>query len=57
MDAFEGLRMDPLQSPVYHIRDTTDRELGVVLVNPFVITYWNDPLVSEVRIVDLEMVR
>ena len=54
MRTFEHLRLDPLQSPAYHIRDATGRELSVILDRPFLITYWNDPMVSEVRIIDLQ---
>jgi hypothetical protein len=55
--AFEQLRADPNRPPDYHTKDATDRALSVWGNRPFLITYWLDALVSEIRIVDIQRVR
>jgi hypothetical protein len=48
---------NPTQEGDYFVRDTTDRELTVVARKPFLITYWLDAFVREVRVVDVQRVR
>jgi hypothetical protein len=55
--AFERLRADPQRQPDYFARDATGRTLNVWADRPFLITYWLDSFVSEIRIVDLQKVR
>jgi len=55
--AFEDLRADPHRQPDYHTKDTTGRTLSVWANPPFLITYWLDAYVSEVRIVDIQRIR
>ncbi len=54
IDLFDSLRTDPFQVPENKIKDTNGRELNVVLCQPFMIAYWNDLLIKEVRIVDIQ---
>ena len=56
LSAFEGLRADPHQKADYHVRDATGRTLNVWADRPFIITYWLDSFVSEIRIVNIQRV-
>ena len=57
LSAFEELRSDPQRHPDYHANDATGRSLSVWATRPFLITYWLDAFVTEIRIVDIERVR
>jgi len=57
LSAFEELRADPQRHPDYHSNDTTGRTLNVWANRPFLITYWLDSFVSEIRIVDIQRIR
>jgi hypothetical protein len=57
LSAFEELRADPRRHPDYHANDATGRSLSVWANRPFLITYWLDAFVSEIRIVDIQRVR
>jgi len=54
---FEHLRADPQRQADYHIDDATGRTLNVWADRPFLITYWLDSFVSEIRIVNIQRVR
>jgi|JI6StandDraft_1071083.scaffolds.fasta_scaffold915710_2 hypothetical protein len=43
--------------PEFTLRDSTDRILNVKAARPFLITWWHDGAVNELRIVALEKVR
>jgi hypothetical protein len=57
LSSFENLRSDPQRQPDYHIADSTGRRLNVWANRPFLITYWLDSFVSEIRIVNIDRVR
>jgi hypothetical protein len=57
LSAFEELRANPQRPPHYYIKDATGRSLSVWASRPFLITYWLDAFVSEIRIVDIQRVR
>jgi hypothetical protein len=57
LSAFEQLRADPQRQPDYHTNDATGRTLSVWVDRPFLITYWLDAFVSEIRIVNIQRVR
>ena len=57
LSAFEHLRADPQRQADYHTNDSTGRTLNVWANRPFLITYWLDPFVSEIRIVNIQRVR
>jgi hypothetical protein len=57
LSIFEELRADPQRQPDYHTSDTTGRTLSVWANRPFLITYWLDSFVSEIRIVNIQRVR
>jgi hypothetical protein len=57
LDAFEQLKRDPNRQHDFGIRDVTGRFLSVLAVRPFLITYWLDDFVLEVRVVDIQRVR
>ena len=54
--AFEELRANPQRRPDYYMNDSTGRMLSVWANRPFLITYWLDSFVSEIRIVDIQRV-
>lgn len=54
---FEVLRNNPHRPPEYFARDATGRTLLVQATRPFLITYWLDSFVSELRIVNIERVK
>ncbi len=53
----EALRKDPNQQVDYHTKDATGRNLNVIARRPYLITFWLDAFVSEVRIVNLQRVQ
>jgi hypothetical protein len=57
LSAFEELRADPHRQPDYHASDGTGRALSVWASRPFLITYWLDSFVSEIRIVNIQRIR
>ena len=57
LSAFEELRADPNRQADYYIKDTTARTLNVWAKRPFLITYWLDPFVTAIRIVDIQAIR
>ena len=57
LSAFEELRTNPQRQADYHTKDTTGRILSVWGNRPFLIGYWLDAFVSEIRIVDVQRVR
>lgn len=57
LSAFELLRSEPQRQPDYQTNDSTGRPLNVGANSPFLITYWLDGFVSEIRIVDIQRVR
>ena len=57
LDAFEKLKRDPRRRHDVGIRDVTGRSLSRFSLRPFLITYWLDDFVLEVRVVDIQRVR
>jgi hypothetical protein len=57
LSVFEELRADPQRHPDYQSNDATGRTLNVWANRPFLITYWLDSFVSEIRIVDIQRIR
>jgi len=57
LGAFVRLRSDPQRRPDYFSKDATGRTLSVWADRPFLITYWLDAIVSEIRIVNLQKIR
>jgi hypothetical protein len=55
--SFDHLRGNPQRRADYFSKDNTGRTLSVWANRPFLITYWLDSFVSEIRIVDLQRVR
>jgi hypothetical protein len=56
LQIFDQLRNDPYQKSTYTAKDTTGRDLSVVATPPYLITFWLDAAVTEVRIVDIQKV-
>ena len=54
---FDRLKNDPRREPDYHSRDATGRTLSIMAARPFLITYWLDSFVSEIRIVNIQRIR
>lgn len=54
--AFDSLKSDPYQRPDFDIEDIFGRQLSIRAFRPFLITYWLDASVKEVRVVDIERV-
>lgn len=52
----DSLRTDPYQVGDFELADSTGRELFVRRARPFLVTYWLDALVKEVRVVNIELV-
>ncbi len=52
--AFDSLKADPYQRPDFDIEDISGRQLSIRAFRPFLITYWLDASVKEVRVVDIE---
>jgi hypothetical protein len=50
------LTNDPGRLPDFELADKTGRVLSVRQAKPFLITYWLDASIKEIRIVDLELV-
>jgi hypothetical protein len=53
---FNQLRNDPYQKTSYTAKDATGRDLGVLAAQPFLITFWLDAAVTEIRIVNIQKV-
>lgn len=54
---FEDLRKNPHLQPDYYTKDSTGRPLSVLTARPFLVTYWLDSFVSEIRIVNAQRIR
>jgi len=57
LQALDVLRLNPFQRGDYTEKDNTSRELQVKVFGRFLISYWPDSFVSELRIVDIERIR
>jgi hypothetical protein len=57
LSAFDDLRANPQRQADYSADDATGRTLSVWANRPFLITYWLDAFVSEIRIVNIQRVR
>ena len=57
LSAFQRLQNDPNRHSDYHTKDSTGRSLAVWATRPFLITYWLDAFVSEVRVVNIQKFR
>jgi hypothetical protein len=56
LSAFDSLKADSYQRPDFDIQDISQRQLSIRAFRPFLITYWLDASVKEVRVVDIERV-
>ena len=54
---FEELRNNPYRKSDYTSKDITGRDLTAWPKMPFLVTYWLDAFVSEVRIVNIQKIR
>ncbi len=57
LQAFNQLRSNPSREADFTTTDSTGRTLSVAALKPFLITYWLDAFVSEVRIVNIQRIR
>ena len=57
LSAFDQLRNNPNRQPDYQSKDSTGRTLSVFAMRPFLLTYWIDALVSEVRVLNIQKIR
>jgi hypothetical protein len=55
--AFEQLRANPHREADYFCKDATGRTLNVCGFRPFLVTFWRDEFVSEIRIVNIQWIR
>ncbi|MHB8523856.1 MAG: hypothetical protein ACYDH9_24295 [Limisphaerales bacterium] len=53
----EKLKVDPYQEGEYTVEDDSGRPLQVKGFQPYLITYWLDHSVKEVRVLDIERIR
>jgi len=53
----EELRRNPYRRTDYRAKDDTGRDLSVLAVRPFMVTYWRDELAAELRVVNIQRVR
>ncbi len=54
--ALDSLRADPYQERDFELADRSGRTLSVRRARPFLVTYWLDASIREVRIVNIEVV-
>jgi hypothetical protein len=54
--AFDSLKGQPYKEPDFQSKDTVGRQLNIRGFRPFLITYWLDASVKEVRVADIERV-
>jgi hypothetical protein len=57
LEAFERLRCNPTCKADFTTSDSTGRALSVIGLKPFLVTYWLDVFVSEIRIVNIQRIR
>ena len=57
LSQLEHLRNNHHEAPDFREQDRSGRWLSVRVLRPFLITYWSDGPVDELRIVDVEFVR
>ncbi|MBA4149395.1 MAG: hypothetical protein H0X66_14870 [Verrucomicrobia bacterium] len=57
LDAFADLRTNPQRDADYEGKDAAGRILSVWAMRPFLITYWLDSFISEIRIVNIEKIK
>jgi len=55
--SLERLKRNPHQSGDFAEHDDTGRPLEVKVFGNFLITYWRDQLVQELRVVEIERIR
>jgi hypothetical protein len=55
--AFEQLRSNPSRDADYFCNDATGCTLNVCGFHPFLVTFWLDEFVSEIRIVNIQWIR
>ena len=51
-----SVKADPYQEGDFEVADRSGRTLSVRRARPFLITYWLDASVKEVRVIDIELV-
>ncbi len=55
LSTLDALKHDPYAEPHFRSRDSVGRELSLRAVRPFLLTYWLDASVKEVRVIDIEL--
>lgn len=53
LEVFQVLRADPGREPDFHIKDDTDRPMKMTVHGPLPVTWWVDPWIEEVRIIEV----
>lgn len=56
LKAFATLKSNPYERPDFNSSDTTGRPLNVRGFRPFLITYWLDHAVKEVRVLEIQRI-
>lgn len=56
LKTLDSLRVDPYQSGDFEVTDRTGRTLLVRRARPFLVTYWLDASVKEIRVINVELV-
>jgi hypothetical protein len=54
---FDELSRDPNRKPDYYTKDSTNRTVNVWAAQPFLVTYWLDAYVQEIRIINVQKIR
>ena len=56
LTSLESLKKNPYQSGNFVEHDDTNRPLDVKVFGSFLITYWRDSFVKELRVVEIERI-
>ncbi|HXR07873.1 MAG TPA: hypothetical protein VN765_11125 [Candidatus Acidoferrum sp.] len=56
IQALQGIAADPLQKGDFVGKDDTGRTIQIKVAGPFLISFWPDPLVRELRIIKIEWI-
>jgi len=57
LQSLQSLKRDPLQKGDYIERDDTGHDIQVKVFGHYLLSYWLDGPVSELRVVDIERIR
>jgi len=56
MRARDALASDPLKRGDFETRDATGRAVQLKVAGPFLISYWPDAFVRELRVINIEWI-